>query len=73
MNNELLTVKETSEYLKTNLAYVYKLLDAGLLEFLILGRKKIRKVTLENFLSKWEGWDLTDPFNPVKIESAVKW
>lgn len=57
----LYTVEEVADILKTNKGYVYKLKDAGLLRFLKLGRLKCRKVTLEEFLAKYDGMDLTDP------------
>ena len=63
----LYTVQEVSKLIKTNPAYVYELIKAGLLPVLKLGSYKIKKVALEEFLAKWEGWDLTDPFNPVKL------
>jgi len=34
---ELLTVKEVSEVLKTNVSYVHKLRKAGLLQFIKIG------------------------------------
>lgn len=66
------TVKEVSEILKCGVNFVYKLIDAGQLRCLKLGNTKVRKSTLEEFLAKWEGYDLTDPTNPVKIELGVK-
>lgn len=66
------TVEEVADILKTNKAYVYRLKDAGLLKFLKLGRLKCRKVTLEEFLEKYDGMDLTDPENIKELarESA---
>ena len=64
-NEKLLyTVKEVSELLHTNQAYVYSLIKAGLLPVLKLGSYKVRKNTLDEFLQKFEGLDLTDPKNP---------
>ena len=67
-NEKLLyTVKEVSELLHTNQAYVYSLIKAGLLPVLKLGSYKVRKNTLDDFLQKFEGLDLTDPKNPKSI------
>lgn len=65
----LYTVAETAELLKTNPAYVYELIKKGLLPVLKLGSYKVRKVSLEEFLRKYEGMDLTDPSN---IKPLVK-
>lgn len=65
--NVLYTVKEVSELLKTNENYVHKLRKAGLLPFLKLGQYKVRKQSLELFLEKYEGKDVTDPFNVKEI------
>ena len=59
----LYTVQEVADILKTNINYVYKLQQAGLLRFMKLGRLKVRKSTLEAFLEKYDGCDITDPFN----------
>lgn len=68
MSNDILyTVKEVSEIIHTNKAYVYLLIKAGLLPALKLGSFKIRRVALENFLQENEGYDLTDPMNIDKI------
>lgn len=63
MDDVLYTVSEVSKLIKTNNAYVYELIDAGLLPVLKLGRYKIRKKSLEEFLKKYEGKDLTDPYS----------
>lgn len=57
------TVKEVSEIIHTNPAYVYSLIKSGLLPALKLGSYKIRKTSLLNFLEDNEGKDLTDPFD----------
>lgn len=59
----LYTVKEVSEIMHTNPAYVYSLINAGLLPALRLGAYKIRHETLMNFLAEHEGKDLHDPKN----------
>ena len=57
----LYTVKEVSQLIHTNQAYVYSLIKAGLLPVLKLGSYKIRKESLIRFLEENEGRDLTDP------------
>ena len=57
----LYTVKEVSELIHTNPAYVYELIKAGLLPVLKLGSYKIRRTSLLKFLEKYEGMDLTNP------------
>lgn len=63
----LYTVKEVSQLIHTNQAYVYSLIKAGLLPVLKLGSYKIRKDALNQFLMEYEGKDLTDPHhvNPL--------
>lgn len=68
----LYTVNEVAKILKTNTNYVYDLKKAGLLRFLKLGSLKCRKSTLEAFLEKYEGQDLTDPFNIKELEDDSK-
>ena len=63
----LYTVKEVAELLKTNIDYVHKLRKAGLLPFLKIGQYKVRKQSLELFLERSEGKDLTDPFDVKEL------
>lgn len=70
MDNAILTVKEVAEILKTNVNYVYKLRDAGLITCLKLGQWKVTKKELERFLESNTGMDLTDPYNPKEIHHA---
>ncbi|MBR2007614.1 MAG: helix-turn-helix domain-containing protein [Alistipes sp.] len=63
----LYTVKEVAELLKTNIDYVHKLRKAGLLPFLKIGQYKVRKQSLELFLERYEGKDLTDPFDVKEL------
>lgn len=67
MNDELLTVKEVSQIMKSNVNYVNSLINAGLLDYLKLGSRKVRSSTLYAFFEKWEGWDLSDPENPRQL------
>ncbi len=59
----LYTVKEVSAIMKTNPAFVYSLINAGLLPALRLGSYKIRHESLMKFLEEHEGEDLRDPKN----------
>lgn len=59
----LYTVKEIAGIMHTNPAYVYSLINAGLLPALRLGSFKIRHETLMKFLAEHEGEDLRDPAN----------
>ncbi len=61
MEDILYTVPEVSKLIKTNKTYIYELIKAGLLPVLKLGSYKIRKVSLEEFLSRYEGKDITNP------------
>lgn len=67
MEDVLYTVAEVSKLIKTNPAYVYQLIKAGLLPVLKLGSYKVRREALLNFLKKYEGKDLTDPENIVDL------
>lgn len=70
MEDMVYTVQEVAEILKTNVDYVYKLQRAGLLRFMKIGRLKCRKSTLEEFLAKYDGMDISDPFNVREEISA---
>ena len=70
MEEMLYTVPEVAQILKTNVDQVYKLQKAGLLRFMKIGRLKCRKSTLEQFLEKYDGCDISDPFNVQKIEGV---
>lgn len=72
MEDMLYTVQEVAAILKTNVDYVYKLQRTGLLRFLKIGRLKCRKSTLDAFLAKYDGLDITDPENvkPIGEEAS---
>lgn len=70
MSEMLYTVPEVAEILKTNVGYVYKLQKSGMLRFLKIGRLKCRKETLDEFLAKYDGMDISDPFNIKKLEGV---
>lgn len=60
---ELLTVADVAKILKCNKDFVHKLRNSGLLPFIKLGSYKCRPEALEEFLKRFEGMDLTDPFH----------
>lgn len=73
MNKEdkmLYTVRETSVTLGVNVHVVYDLIKKGLLPALKLGSLKIRKETLEEFIKKYEGMDLSDLDNIKELNIA---
>lgn len=67
MEEMVYTVPEVAQILKTNVDYVYRLQRAGLLKFLKIGRLKCRKSTLEQFLEKYDGFDISDPYNIKEV------
>lgn len=72
MEDLLLTVPEVAAILKTNVDYVYKLQKKGMLKFLKIGRLKCRKSTLEAFLERFEGYDITDPDAVKELEEGAR-
>lgn len=62
---DLYTVKEVGEILMVNISVVYDLIKAGKLKALKLGRYKIRRTTLLEFLEEYETYDITD-LNDIK-------
>lgn len=61
----LYTVKEVSKILKSNQNYVYSLIKKGYLPALNLGSLKVRKVSLMQFLEKYDKKDLSN-LNNIK-------
>lgn len=62
-NAPVYTVKEVSRLLHTNPAFVYRIINLGLLPALKLGSIRVRKAALDEFLQRYEGCDLSDPLN----------
>lgn len=65
MEDVLYTVKEVSLLIKTNVGYVYNLIKKGYLSALNLGSLKVRRVSLLEFLEKYDGKDLSN-LNNIK-------
>ena len=68
----LYTVAEVAKLIKTNPAYVYDIIKAGLLPGLKIGSMKITRTSLLEFIKKYEGYDLTDPFNIKPIQQSAE-
>ena len=69
--DELYTVKEVSKILKVNVHKVYDLIRSGMLPALKLGSIKIRRESLNEFLKKYEGMDLTDLDKIHRIDTSL--
>lgn len=70
MDEKLLyNVKEVSKCLGVNVHLVYALIKKGLLPALKLGSLKVRKASLESFISKYEGMNLSDLDNITELKA----
>ena len=65
----LYTVKETASILGCNIHLVYDLINKGLLPAMKLGSLKIRLTSIEEFLVKYDGMDLTNLDNIVELNT----
>ena len=63
----LYTVKETASILGCNIHLVYDLINKGLLPAMKLGSLKIRLTSIEEFLEKYDGMDLTNLDNIIEL------
>ena len=66
-NQKIYTVAETAKLLHVNRNKVYELIGAGLLPALKLGSLKILDTALDEFLAKYNGYDLSDFSNVRKL------
>ena len=64
------TVKEVSRLLHTNPAFVYRIINLGLLPALKLGSIRVRKAALDEFLQRYEGCDLSDPLDIKELAAG---
>ena len=71
MTEKLYTAKEIARILKTNINYVYKLMNTGRLKYMVIGQKKVRESTLNEFIATYEGYDITDPENIKEVKLNV--
>ena len=67
MQDALLNVEETAKLLGTNKNFTYELMNAGLLPYLKMKSKKVRRESINEFLKKYDWWDLSDPYNPKRL------
>ena len=67
MSDRLLTASEAADVLSIGINTMYKLLNSGLIKYMVLGKKKIRSSELDRFMREYEGYDLSDIEHPVKI------
>ena len=65
---ELYTVKEVSKLLKCSINRVHDLRKSGVLKCLKLGNYKVTQSSLNDFLSRYDGMDVTDPKNIKEIK-----
>lgn len=63
----LLTVKDVAKILKVNPAMVYRLHNAGMLKLIKIGSLKCRQETPNEFLEKYDGYDVTYPEKVVEL------
>lgn len=63
----LFTVAEVATILGVNENMVHDLRKAGLLKALKLGRYKVRRDTLENFLAQYDGQDIGEILNKTAV------
>lgn len=66
-DKKLLNVIETGKLLGIGKIKVYELIKGGFLPALNLGGLKIRKETIDDFIVKYEGYDLSDIRNVKKV------
>lgn len=72
MKDQLLyTVPEVAKLLRCNPRRVYDLNKAGLLPLLKLGQLKCRRETLIAFLEKYDGYDVSDPYNVTILQTGT--
>ena len=72
MKEQLLyTVPEVAKLLRCNPKRVYDLNKAGVLPLLKLGQLKCRRETLIAFLEKYEGYDVSDPYNVTILQVDI--
>ncbi|WP_302382451.1 helix-turn-helix domain-containing protein [Anaerotignum lactatifermentans] len=72
MKDQLLyTVPEVAQILRCNPRRVYDLNKAGLLPLLKLGQLKCRRETLIAFLEKYDGYDVSDPYNVTILQTGT--
>lgn len=70
--DELISTTEVAKILKCNINTVNDYIKAGLLPRLKIGRNsKCRRLAVDEFMKKYEGYDLTDPYNVKPIADFI--
>lgn len=64
----LYKVKEVAEITNNSIGYINDLIKAGLLPCLVLKHRTVRHDTLMEFLQRYEGYDLSNPYDIKKLE-----
>lgn len=67
--NELLDVSEIAKRLKCNRNTVYDLIRSGRLVGLKLGRMKVSTMELEDFMKRYTGKDVSDPYHVMDLQA----
>ena len=73
METILYTVKEAAEILKCKENTVNSLINSNMLKCIIIGRRKIPRTELLEFIEANLGQDVTNPFNPRQIDIQTKY
>lgn len=66
--NELLDVSEIAKRLKCNRNTVYDLIRSGRLVGLKLGRMKVSTMELDDFMKRYAGKDISDPYHVMDLQ-----
>lgn len=66
----LLEVKEVAAEMRTSPAMVYRLINAGVLPVLKLGRIKVPYKAIIEFIDRYTGHDVTNPESIRKLQIA---
>lgn len=65
------TVRQAAELLHTNVSGINRLINSGYIRALEpRGTRLIYRKTLIEFIEKWEGYNLSDPSNPIKLNNS---
>lgn len=72
MGDRLYNVAEIARILNIGKNRVYDLVNSGILPSLYLGGVKVRSKSLENFLEKYDGYDLSDLENIRLLPQYLK-
>lgn len=67
--NELLDVSEIAKRLKCNRNTVYDLIRSGRLVGLKLGRMKVSTMELDDFMKRYAGKDVSDPYHVMDLQA----